>query len=133
MKSAENGVPTIYKRKQTGMPSLFPGLRALSDAFASSLPPYPPTNTEQRAKSNNLARSELYSAWSVADDAKAKTAQLSDAAVKEFNKASDAAQAKAGKIELYSAKYYAACTFGGLLACVGTKQCTRDTHSAHWT
>ncbi|KAJ9625063.1 Cu/Pi carrier [Taxawa tesnikishii (nom. ined.)] len=99
------------------MPSLFPGLRALSDAFASSLPPYPPTNTEQRAKSNNLARSELYSAWSVADDAKAKTAQLSDAAVKEFNKASDAAQAKAGKIELYSAKYYAACTFGGLLAC----------------
>jgi solute carrier family 25 (mitochondrial phosphate transporter), member 3 len=38
--------------------------------------------------------------------------------VKEFSKASNAAQAKAGKIELYSAKYYAACTFGGIMACV---------------
>lgn len=44
--------------------------------------------------------------------------QLSDEAVKEYEKASAKAQEKAGKIELYSAKYYAACTFGGLLACV---------------
>jgi solute carrier family 25 phosphate transporter 3 len=31
---------------------------------------------------------------------------------------SEKAQAKAGGIELYSAKYYAACTVGGILACV---------------
>ena len=44
--------------------------------------------------------------------------ELSDAAAAEYQKASATAQAKAGKIELYSAKYYAACTFGGLMACV---------------
>ena len=64
------------------------------------------------------ARADLYPAWSVADDAKAKASQLSNEATKEFEKASAKAQAKAGKIELYSPKYYAACTFGGLLACV---------------
>jgi solute carrier family 25 (mitochondrial phosphate transporter), member 3 len=37
---------------------------------------------------------------------------------KQFDKASDAAQHSVGKIELFSPKYYAACTFGGLMACV---------------
>ena len=54
------------------------------------------------------------------DDAKNKATQLSDAAVKEFDKATGAAQVKTGNIELYSARYYAACTFGGLLACVSS-------------
>lgn len=52
------------------------------------------------------------------DDAKKKANALSAEATKEFDKASAAAQAKTGGIELYSANYYAACTFGGLLACV---------------
>ena len=48
------------------------------------------------------------------------TAQsLSAEAQKEVQKASVAARAKTGEIELYSPKYYAACTFGGLIACVG--------------
>lgn len=64
------------------------------------------------------ARPELYGAFSVVDDAKNKAQKLSKEAQAEFDKASSAAQAKAGKIELYSPKYYAACTFGGLLACV---------------
>jgi len=51
------------------------------------------------------------------DDAKNKAHKLSDAAVAEFEKASHKAQDKAGKIELHSAKYYAACTIGGVLAC----------------
>ena len=51
-------------------------------------------------------------------DVKAKAAALGTGAQKEYQKASAAAQAKAGTIELYSAKYYAACTLGGLLACV---------------
>lgn len=64
------------------------------------------------------ARPELYSAYSVVDDAKNKAKQLSDEAAKEFDLAAKKAQGNNGKIELYSSKYYAACTFGGLLACV---------------
>jgi solute carrier family 25 phosphate transporter 3 len=64
------------------------------------------------------ARPELYSAYSVVDDAKDKAKKLSDEATREFEKASSKAQAKAGKIELFSPKYYAACTIGGLMACV---------------
>lgn len=60
------------------------------------------------------ARMDLYSAYSTIED---KAKKLSAEATAEFNKASSAAQAKAGKIELYSGKYYAACTFGGLMAC----------------
>jgi len=101
------------------MPSLFPTQSALQGSFGNQSP------FAQRASSSanptttsKLARPELYTAWSVADDAKLKTAQLSDAAAKELQKASDSARAKTGKIELYSAKYYAACTLGGLMACV---------------
>ncbi|KAH8775503.1 mitochondrial carrier domain-containing protein [Diaporthe sp. PMI_573] len=60
------------------------------------------------------ARMDLYSAYSTVED---KAKKLSAEATAEFNKASSAAQAKTGKIELYSGKYYAACTFGGLMAC----------------
>jgi solute carrier family 25 phosphate transporter 3 len=52
------------------------------------------------------------------DEASKKTQKLSHEAAKEFEKVSAKAQAKAGKIELYSKEYYAACTFGGMLACV---------------
>ncbi|CZS91567.1 probable phosphate transport protein, mitochondrial [Rhynchosporium agropyri] len=63
------------------------------------------------------AHAELYPTWSTIDDAKDTASALSAEASKEFEKASAKARAKAGAIELYSAKYYAACTFGGLLAC----------------
>ncbi|KAF5249984.1 hypothetical protein FANTH_4784 [Fusarium anthophilum] len=64
------------------------------------------------------ARLELFPAYSsVIQDAKGKAKELSAEATAEFEKASAKAQAKAGKIELYSGKYYAACTFGGLMAC----------------
>ncbi len=67
--------------------------------------PYQTNNNIKR--SPYQARSELYSAWDVAEDAKNKAGQLSDAAQKELHKASEIAQAKTGKIELYSGKYYA--------------------------
>jgi len=51
---------------------------------------------------------------------KGKAQAFSAEAQKELQKASAAAQAKTGDIEIYSAKYYAACTFGGLIACVRT-------------
>lgn len=96
------------------MPSLFPTAASLASTFAP-VSPFDYSRTAPRSKYE--ARTELYSAWDVKEDAKQKTAQLSDAAKKELEKASATAQAKAGKIELYSAKYYAACTFGGLMAC----------------
>lgn len=70
------------------------------------------------------ARTELYATWSAIDDVKDKANKLSTEAAKEFEKASAKAQAKTGHIELYTAKYYAACTFGGLLACVSIQQKT---------
>lgn len=60
-----------------------------------------------------------FSIWSVAEDARSKANVLSQEARREIQKASAATQAKTGKIELYSAEYFAACTAGGLLACVG--------------
>ena len=88
------------------MPSLFPAASTLSATFGHASPygfsaPSAPKRTPLQA------RTELYPSWNVAEDAKQKTAQLSDAAVKEFEKASSAAQAKTGKIELYSPSYYA--------------------------
>jgi solute carrier family 25 phosphate transporter 3 len=98
---------------------LLPSAQAIQAAFFPSNPIAPFASQKQApAPSRYRAREELYPVWSAVDDAKAKAAKLGDTATKEFEKASSAAQAKAGKIELYSAKYYAACTFGGLMACV---------------
>jgi solute carrier family 25 phosphate transporter 3 len=105
------------------MPLLFPTQGTLHDVFHPAIPfgrrPDPPAEPAPAPKRTPLqARSELYTAWSVVDNAKDKASKLSAEATKEFEKASAKAQAKTGHIELYSAKYYAACTFGGLLACV---------------
>ena len=106
------------------MPAVFPSHAVLRDAFGGASP-YTSFHKKTQltpVRSKWLARPELYSAFSVADDSKAKASQLSNAAVKELEKASSAAQAKTGKIELYSYQYYASCTFGGLLACVSPAQ-----------
>lgn len=92
------------------MPSLFPSQQTVLQSFGSPL--IAPTNKATPYQ----ARPELYGAYSVVDDAKNKAQQLSKQAQAEFDKASGAS--KAGKIQLYSGQYYAACTFGGLLACV---------------
>ena len=97
------------------MIGLFPTPSALGAAFNPTSPYYKPA--PKPASEFPLKRS-LWNAFSVADDAKQKAVQLTDAAAAEFEKASKVAQAKAGGIELYSAKYYASCTVGGILACV---------------
>lgn len=61
---------------------------------------------------------EPFQAWSAIDDVKSKADNIAHEATGEFNVASQRAQEKTGKIEPGSFKYYAACTFGGLLACV---------------
>ena len=95
------------------MVGLFPTSTVLCQAFIPTSPYYKPA-----PKSDHPQKRPLFTAWSAVDTAKDKAAQLSTAAQAEFEKASAKAQAKAGTIELYSAKYYAACTVGGILACV---------------
>lgn len=68
---------------------------------------------------NAPKRREPFQAWSAIDDAKAKATSIGKEAAREFELASEKAQQKTGKIELWSARYYAACTVGGMLACVG--------------
>jgi solute carrier family 25 phosphate transporter 3 len=99
------------------MTSLFPSQYIVQQSFGSPLGLKPRASSQSKSTPYQ-ARPELYGAFSVVDDAKTKAKKLSKEAQVEFDKASSAAQAKAGKIELYSGKYYAACTFGGLLACV---------------
>lgn len=63
-------------------------------------------------------RREPFPAWSAIDEAKKKADIFAKEAVREYDVASHKAQEKTGKIEPWTAKYYAACTVGGLLACV---------------
>jgi solute carrier family 25 phosphate transporter 3 len=78
------------------MPSLFPTSSALSAIFGKSIP------VESSEKKPSQAQFQI---WSVTEDAERKANELSAAAAKEYQKASSVAQAKAGNIELYSAKY----------------------------
>lgn len=70
-----------------------------------------------------------FTAWSALDDVKTKADGIAHEASREFDVASQKAQEKTGKIEPGSLKYYAACTFGGMLACVSIPfylNCGRD-------
>ena len=103
----------------SNMPVPFPTQGCLNQVFGSQLPfsrPAPkPSSVEHPLKR------PIFPAWSAAESAetaKAKAGQVTDAAVAQYEKASQKAQAKAGGIELYTGKYYAACTVGGILACV---------------
>ncbi|KAL8658796.1 MAG: hypothetical protein Q9226_000778 [Calogaya cf. arnoldii] len=100
------------------MAPFFPTTAILQDAFSKQTPfarsrPTPPTALE----SSHVPPIRRFSAWSAVEDVKSKAGALSSEAQNEIAKASSAARAKTGQIELYSAKYYAACTFGGLMAC----------------
>jgi solute carrier family 25 phosphate transporter 3 len=97
---------------------MFPNLTTLTYAFGN--PPFPQLHSSEprsSVPSKWLAKQELYPVWSTADDAKNKATQLSDAAAAELEKASTKVQEKTGRIELYSARFYAACAIGGVLAC----------------
>ncbi|KAL1986724.1 hypothetical protein VTN96DRAFT_5929 [Rasamsonia emersonii] len=76
---------------------MFPSPSALTSVFASQ---HPLTRPKSQPTAPTTIRREPFPAWSAVDDVK-----------------SAGKQAKKGQIELYSPKYYASCTFGGLLAC----------------
>lgn len=118
---------------------LFPSQDTLHGVFRPAIPfgrasisKAQPQELAQPKRSSLDARTELYTTWSVVEDAKNKASKLSADATKEFELASEKARAKAGHIELYSAKYYAACTFGGLLACVSAYCCFDFLFVARW-
>lgn len=89
------------------MPSFFPTASALSATFGAAKPQ--DSVPAQSKRSLYEARTELFPSWSVAEDTKRQATKLSDAAAKEYEIASQAARAKAGKMELYSGKYYLVC------------------------
>jgi solute carrier family 25 (mitochondrial phosphate transporter), member 3 len=92
------------------MSLLFPTSGALRHCFA---PPSPFINRKPEPE----VQHPLFPAYSAVDDAKAKTEEVAAKAGEKYTEASKTAQAKAGKIEMFSPKYYAACTIGGILAC----------------
>ena len=96
------------------MSPLLPSAAALQSSFA----PCSPFRRSAAPQKPTTYRDNDVPIWSAVDDVKSKAGQLSAEAQKEYSKASATAQAKAGQIELYSGKYYAACTLGGILACV---------------
>ncbi|KAK8137933.1 mitochondrial phosphate carrier protein [Apiospora sp. TS-2023a] len=97
------------------MTGLFPSHSILQQSFGSPVPS--PLAPQRSGATPYQARPELYGAFSVVDDAKNKAKKLSAEAQAEFDKASAATKAKTGQLELFSPGYYAACTFGGLMAC----------------
>lgn len=100
---------------------LFPNSSAVNEVFSCRHPLKAARSQEPTSKPLYIQRAgPKFSIWSVAEDAQSKANVLSEEAQREIRKASAAAQAKTGQIELYSAKYYTACISGGLMACVGT-------------
>ncbi|KAL3492517.1 mitochondrial carrier domain-containing protein [Aspergillus germanicus] len=93
---------------------MFPSDNVIANAFSSQ---YPLKREPQKAGAAEMRRREPFPAWSVIEDTKKKADAIGKEAAREFDIVSQKAQAKTGKIEPWSAKYYAACTFGGLLAC----------------
>ena len=101
------------------MAPLYPTQGILREVFQPQSPfGQPKAPSAARPSPSRKIPPNRFTAWSAADDVKSRANALSEEAQKEIAKASSKAQAKAGKIELYSSKYYAACTFGGLVACV---------------
>ncbi|KAL4755500.1 hypothetical protein BDW72DRAFT_163925 [Aspergillus terricola var. indicus] len=92
---------------------MFPPQDVMSGAF----PAQRPLSQKPQTLGAATTRREPFPAWSVIEDTKKKANAIGKEAAREFDIASQKAQSKTGKIEPWSAKYYAACTFGGLLAC----------------
>lgn len=106
----------LLQNKNKKMPGLnLPSAHVLSGVFAS---PISSPRGQREQPLPVFPASRMYPYASITEGAKDKAHKLSAEAQAEFEKASKAAQKKTGHIELYSAKYYAACTMGGLFACV---------------
>ncbi|KAL9006177.1 MAG: hypothetical protein Q9188_001056 [Gyalolechia gomerana] len=89
------------------MPSLLSKQDILRDVFSTQTPHIKSaSNPPVKQTRVQTSKPRRFSAWSAVDDMKSKAERLSNAAQKEISEASAAAQAKAGQIQLYFAKYY---------------------------
>ncbi|KKK18289.1 mitochondrial phosphate carrier protein [Aspergillus rambellii] len=93
---------------------MFPDDQSIVNAFSSQ---HPWTRQSQPSGAAESRRREPFPAWSVIDETKKKADAIAKEATREFDIASKKAQEKTGKIEPWTPKYYAACIFGGTLAC----------------
>ncbi|GKZ87885.1 hypothetical protein AnigIFM59636_005801 [Aspergillus niger] len=95
---------------------MFPSEGDIARAFASQSPLGQPQQIQQ-PEAAGLKRRQPFPAWNVIEDIEKKADAIAKEASREFDVASQKAQAKTGKIEPWTPKYYAACTVGGMLAC----------------
>lgn len=95
---------------------MLPSRDTIVNAFGPQRPLSRP-NQEPSVDPEPLKR-EPFPAWSAIDDAKKKADAFAKEAAREYDVASQKVQARTGHIEPWTAKYYASCTFGGMLACV---------------
>ncbi|RAK78601.1 putative mitochondrial phosphate carrier protein [Aspergillus fijiensis CBS 313.89] len=96
---------------------MFPTEGVIAQAFSSQHPLGQSSSQPQPSAAPEMQKREPFPAWSVVEDTKKKADALAKEATRELDLASQKAQAKTGKIEPWTPKYYAACTVGGLLAC----------------
>lgn len=102
---------------------MFPTEGVIAQAFSSQHPLGQSSSQPQPSAAPEMQKREPFPAWSVVEDTKKKADALAKEATRELDLASQKAQAKTGKIEPWTPKYYAACTVGGLLACVSIRPC----------
>ncbi|KAF7166533.1 hypothetical protein CNMCM5623_000158 [Aspergillus felis] len=95
---------------------MFPSDSVILEAFNAQNPLNRPKEPKQAGSAASIRR-EPFPAWSVIDESKKKADAFAKEAAREFDVVSQKAQAKTGKIEPWTPKYYASCTFGGMLAC----------------
>ena len=100
------------------MSPLYPTPSALQTVFSTRHPLIRPPKPHWQEPKTPIFSKFPAIAFSVNDNVKAKAQSLGEEASNEIKKASTSVQAKTGGIELYSLKYYEACIFGGLIACV---------------
>ncbi|PYH79747.1 mitochondrial carrier [Aspergillus uvarum CBS 121591] len=96
---------------------MFPTEGVIAQAFSSQHPLGQSSSHPQPSAAPEMQKREPFPAWSVIEETKKKADALAKEATRELDLASQKAQAKTGKIEPWTPKYYAACTVGGLLAC----------------
>lgn len=97
---------------------MLPPQSVILSTFAAQQPLHQRKAQPTRSEVAVPANREIFPAWSVTEDAKEKARGFTDELSREFNVASQKVQEKTGRIEPWTAKYYASCTFGGMLACV---------------
>ncbi|PKY08025.1 mitochondrial carrier [Aspergillus campestris IBT 28561] len=96
---------------------MLPPERIVTSVFSSQHPIGRSAERAHRPEAAGSARRQPFPAWSVVDETKKKADAFAHEASREFDVVSQKAQAKTGKIEPWTPKYYASCIVGGLLAC----------------